>query len=69
VFSVKYEQGVYISEDGILHIRCRENLKSYKKRELVRISFTEVNLAVPYFIFFLLNIIFFLIFQTTILKP
>jgi hypothetical protein len=29
VSPVKYELGFYIPEDGILHIHCRENLKSY----------------------------------------
>jgi hypothetical protein len=27
---VKYELGLYIPEDGILHSHCRKNLKSYK---------------------------------------
>jgi hypothetical protein len=26
---VKYELGLYIPEDDILHSHCRENLKSY----------------------------------------
>jgi hypothetical protein len=26
---VKYELGFYIPEDGIIHIHCRENIKSY----------------------------------------
>jgi hypothetical protein len=26
---VKYELGLYIPEDGILHSHCHENLKSY----------------------------------------
>jgi hypothetical protein len=26
---VKYELGIYITEDGILHSHCSENLKSY----------------------------------------
>jgi hypothetical protein len=29
VSPVKYEQGFYIPEGGILHSHCRENLKSY----------------------------------------
>jgi hypothetical protein len=29
VSPVKYEQGFYIPEDGILHSRRRENLESY----------------------------------------
>jgi hypothetical protein len=29
VFSVRYELGFYIPEDGILHSHSRENLKSY----------------------------------------
>jgi hypothetical protein len=29
VSPVKYEQGFYIPEDGILHSHRRENLKSY----------------------------------------
>jgi hypothetical protein len=29
VFPVKYEQGFYIPEDGILHSQHRENLKAY----------------------------------------
>jgi hypothetical protein len=29
VFPVKYEQGVYIPEDDILHSHRLENLKSY----------------------------------------
>jgi hypothetical protein len=29
MFLVKYELGFYITEDGILHRHCRENLKSY----------------------------------------
>jgi hypothetical protein len=29
VSPVKYELGLYIPEDGILHSHCRENLKSY----------------------------------------
>jgi hypothetical protein len=29
VFSMRYELGVYIPEDGILHSHRRENLKSY----------------------------------------
>jgi hypothetical protein len=29
VSPVKYELGVYIPEDDILHSDCRENLKSY----------------------------------------
>jgi hypothetical protein len=29
VFSVRYELGFYIPEDGILHSHRRENLKSY----------------------------------------
>jgi hypothetical protein len=28
-FSVRYELGFYISEDGILHSHSRENLKYY----------------------------------------
>jgi hypothetical protein len=26
---VKYEMGFYITEDGVVHSHCRENLKSY----------------------------------------
>jgi hypothetical protein len=29
VSPVKYEMGLYIPEDDILHNHCRENLKSY----------------------------------------
>jgi hypothetical protein len=29
VSSVRYELGVYVSEDGILHSHRRDNLKSY----------------------------------------
>jgi hypothetical protein len=32
VSPVKYEQGFYIPEDGILHSHRRENVKSYKRR-------------------------------------
>jgi hypothetical protein len=30
VSPVKYELGLYISEDDIFHSHCRENLNSYK---------------------------------------
>jgi hypothetical protein len=29
MFPMRYELGVHIPEDGILHSHCRENLKSY----------------------------------------
>jgi hypothetical protein len=29
MFPVRYDQGVYIPEDGIFHSHRRENLKSY----------------------------------------
>jgi hypothetical protein len=28
-FSLRYELGFYVPEDGILHSDCSENLKSY----------------------------------------
>jgi hypothetical protein len=42
---VKYEQGFYIPEDGILHSYRRENLKSYMK--FIFSVMTHSN-AVPY---------------------
>jgi hypothetical protein len=35
VFPVKYEQGVYIPDDGILHSHGRVNLKFYTGTKLV----------------------------------
>jgi hypothetical protein len=29
MFPVRYERGFYITEKGILHTHCRENLKSF----------------------------------------
>jgi hypothetical protein len=35
VSPVKYELGLYIPEDGILHSHRRKNLKSYKKASVL----------------------------------
>jgi hypothetical protein len=35
VSPVKYEMGLYIPEDDILHSHCRENLKSYIDADLI----------------------------------
>jgi hypothetical protein len=32
VSAVSYKLGVYIQEDGIVHIHCRENLKYYPNK-------------------------------------
>jgi hypothetical protein len=36
---MKYELGFYITEDGVLHSHCPENLKSYILRTLFRILY------------------------------
>jgi hypothetical protein len=41
VSPVRYELGVYIPEDAILHSHCRENLKSYTCFVLNRSNFRE----------------------------
>jgi hypothetical protein len=44
VFPVKYELGLYIPEDGNIHSRRRENLKSYENFVCVPPELTLVDL-------------------------
>jgi hypothetical protein len=46
VFSVRYELGLYIPDDDILHSHCRENLKSYTVQRLYLMS--RPGALVPY---------------------
>jgi hypothetical protein len=36
VSPVKYEMGLYIPEDDILHSHCRENLNSYGEEDVCK---------------------------------